>query len=336
VDAPVNVGYTASVYAAAHVTASNGGTTLANDATGSLVASAKVESNSINTASTQNASAWTGLTPTIAAGSNAAVASFNGAGRLNGTYTGSTTISVTNVATDGNAIQGATSGDVLSSSAYGLTASISGNTSTSRTDIYSAQILTGESYAGYGLTSGVGHGTTATLLGGTASASTNVAMSFDTTSASGKDNAFRSSDILTLSGIHLTGGTGFDSSKLSDQFVLQLTYNAADATGDQYIAYYDATLGAFVNAISGNSDHVLDGLNFTSGGACILGAYNASADDHLGYYGYDAATHTAWAVLDNNAVSTEYAVIPEPSTWAMFVAGLGMLAFGQRIRRKTD
>jgi hypothetical protein len=339
VDAPVNVDYTASVYAAAHVTASNGGTTLANDGTGSLVASAKVESNSINTASTQNASAWTGLTPTIAAGSNAAVASFNSTGRLNGTYTGSTTISVTNVATDGSAIQGSASGDVLTSSNYGIIASITGNKSTSRTNTYSAQILSGGSYAGYGLTSGVGNATTATLLGGTASASTNVTMSFDTSLASGKDSANRSSDILTLSGIQATGGTGFHGSTLTDKFVLEITYNPATTTGLQYIALYDSTLGEWVNAISGNSDHVLDGLSFTSGGTGIgtfvTGTYNASVDNVLGYYGYDAATNTAWAVLDNSAPSLEYAVVPEPGTWAMLVGGFGMLVGMQRMRRRA-
>jgi len=339
VDAPVSVGYKAAVYDATHVTTSLDGTTLANSGSGNLVASAKVELNQINTSSTQNTSAWTVYTPTIASGSSATVASFNGTGRLNGTYTGSTSIKVTNVATDGSAIQGATSGDVYTNPNYAITASISGNTSHSRTDIYSADILSGQGYAGYSLTSAVGHGTEATLLTGTemASAATTVNMSFDTTSAHTVTNGFHHSDILTLTGLNAEGtGTGFHGSKLSDQFVLQLTYDPATPAGDQYIAYYDSVLGRFVNAISGNST-LAGGYGLINGSLLLFQgdtAYNASVDNVIGYYGYDTTNHTAWAVLDHSGA--EFTVVPEPQTWAMLVGGLGMLLGCQRIRSRKN
>ena len=41
---------------------------------------------------------------------------------------------------------------------------------------------------------------------------------------------------------------------------------------------------------------------------------------------------TVWAVVDHNGA---YAVIPEPTTWAMFLGGLGMLGFAQRLRRRA-
>ena len=168
----------------------------------------------------------------------------------------------------------------------------------------------------------------------TARATTTVNMSFDTASANTVINAFYHSDVLTLGGFNAEEvGTGFDGSKLSDQFVLQMTYNKDIYTGEQYIAYYDSVSHRFVNAISGNS--VGGGADYLMGGTgnYIAGAYT-SADDILGYYGYDSSTGTAWAVLDHS--DAEFTVVPEPSTWAMMVGGLGILLFTQRNRRRSN
>lgn len=97
------------------------------------------------------------------------------------------------------------------------------------------------------------------------------------------------SDILTLNGINAV-----------DQFVLQMTYDPTAPTGEEYLAHYDMVLGKFVNAISGNSDHVTDSANYLSGGTGIghfVDSAYTSEDDILGYYGYDAVNNTVWAVL---------------------------------------
>ena len=241
-----SVNVTANIYNAATVTPSGNGQTLTNNGAGTLVASAKIQTNTINAASTQNASSWTASSGTIAAGNTGTVETLSPTLLLNGTYHGTANLVVGNVAKDGSAISGATTGDVLNNASYAFSGVVSGNTSTGRGNIYSAQILSGSSYAGYSLGASPGISThlatgpaanmttQATLSYGTASAVANVNMSFDNTPAAGAgtDNSFRTSDILTLTGIHSVGTSG--AVTLTDKYVLQLSYDNTVPTAGVY------------------------------------------------------------------------------------------------------
>jgi len=118
------------------------------------------------------------------------------------------------------------------------------------------------------------------------------------------------SEVLTLD-----GNTG-------ETFVLQMTYDSALAAslgGEITLTYYDS--GSWVNAVLGNIGGT---ANF------VAGAYDSSLFT-LGNYGFDAATNTAWAVLNHNS-QFAVAAIPEPSTYALL--GLGLLATLLRRRRR--
>ena len=340
----VNATYTATVFQAASL---SGSATAATQTTASNL-------NLTNAASTDSGGQRAGVTVTgltvansaTGRSSNFATPSLSGTPAVGTTTNAVSTATVGTVAMQSKRLNGSYSETVTAAAQYTdttlrsqgtvadqsftVTASISGNTSTSRTDTYSADILSNQSYNGYGLTSGVSGGktgpTVATLLGGTASADTTVSMSFSSTlGETGTDLPNRQSDILTLSGINV-----------SDTFVLQMSYDPNAVAGDKYIVYFDTILKRFVNAISHNSDPAT--ADFLNGGQGIghfeLGDYNSSYT--LGYYGYNDTTKTAWAVLDHAAAGAEFAVVPEPSTWAMMVGGLGVLGFVQRLRRRSN
>ena len=365
-----------SVYDAASPSYSGTGTgtyTLNNASDpGGLRSNLIVTSATLNSGVTQNG--WTtALSGTITPGSGQTAASFNSGSKLNGTYSGQLVVSAEN----DQSISGAGTNDVLSSATESLSVSVSGNTSTGRGNISTADVLGGMAYgsttasstptshngtsSGYGLaidpsiaqftnTGGTGINTTATLIGGTSSARTNVNMSFDTTSANGVTNAFRTSDILTLSGLNgnlANGGTVVTPKVvITDIFVLQLTYNTT-SNGVEYIAWNNGT--QFVNAIDGND---IGGINGNAPSPFGAGALNESYADYLasspgalgnqlGAFGYYDGV--AWAVLDHiglsngssiNAGTNECAVIPEPGTWGMILGGFGMLIGIQKLRRR--
>jgi hypothetical protein len=339
---PVNV--TANVYNVAAVTSGDNGLTLSNVGTGNLVASAKIQTNTINAGSTQDSGAWTASSGTIAAGNTGTVESLSTGALLNGTYHGTADLVVGNVATDGSAIAGASTGDVLNNAAYAFSAVVSGNKSNGRGNIFSAQILSGSSYAGYSLSSSVaasthvntggvvGQTTMATLSYGTASATATVNMSFDSAPVSGADNAFRTSDILTLTGINPVGTLG--SVTLTDRYVLQLSYDTA-ASGLEYIGQNTPT-SSWVNAVTLNSTTTGDQLFANESYATYLATTAGGDTPALGAYGYNNGV--AWAVLDHTTDGTisEFAVIPEPSSYAMIFSGFGMLIAFRRLRRRSE
>ena len=158
-------------------------------------------------------------------------------------------------------------------------------------------------------------GTTATILAGTNSGGSGQIVSMAwRTRTTGADTSF-ASDVLNLSGMAL-GDTG-----QTAPFVLQMSYDAgrfgnASAEGlaadDEMIAleWLDPNDGMWENAINGNFG--------TNQGGFQLGAWRPG-DMTLGDWGVNTANHTVWAVLNHNS---EFAVVPEPSTIALLVAGV--------------
>ncbi len=292
-----------------------------------LRAAADVTSVSLNT----NVTGFTAANAPglVASNATAAIASFDSSDKLNGTYHATANIGATSTTASGGAIGGVTTGDAGTS--VSLSAVVSGNTGAAGVTKV-AGIVAGGSFAGYNLTSsGLAYNTTVALLGGSSTVDTTLSVTFNTaTNLAINDSVNRVADIVSISGVHQTGLKGYDNSTLTDLFVVQLSYSIEE-TGEVYVAYYDTTLGEFVSAVSGNSN---GGASLLEGGSgsYYVGTWNSAYS--LGSYGYDPTTHTAWAVVDHNSDYTVLTVVPEPSTWAMLVGGVGMLAFGQRLRRR--
>ena len=153
---------------------------------------------------------------------------------------------------------------------------------------------------------------TANILAGTATGTSRITAAFEASSLALND-AMRISDVITLSGVPLIGGSA------TDTFTLQLS-----ATGvggfvslKPFIAWLDGN-NTWSNAVTGNTGGT---ANFVSG------AWNASYG--LGTYGLDAANNTVWAVLNHNSAFT---IVPEPSTIALVGIGLGSLLALRRQR----
>lgn len=156
--------------------------------------------------------------------------------------------------------------------------------------------------------------TTATLLDGTTSAVATLQSSFAATSGALNDT-IRLSNVFTLSGVPVvnmpTGQT--------DTFVLQLTVSTV--TGSSFLGWLDTNTNTWVNAVAGN----IGGTAFFAGD----GAYDPLTDFHLGTYGVDTVNHTVWAVVDHNS---DFAAVPEPATWGLFIGAVCFMLFLRRRR----
>ena len=294
-------------------------------------AAADVSNISLSTSATGFTKGATGL---VASDATHGIASFDTSDKLNGTYKVTASITATSKTASGGVITGASANDAGMSN-VALSEVVGGKTAGAGVTKV-AGIAASATYGGYNMTSTMDHGTKAELLGGTATADATVSMTFNTAEAlSITDNASRVSDIVSISGMHQTGGTGFAGATLTDTFVLQLSYTGSDPA---YLAWWDGS--AFVNAIAGNS--TVEGGSGITGFGLGFGNYHANASytsgdySALGNYGYDASSHVAWAVVDHNSDFAAISAVPEPSTWAMLVGGFGMLAFGQRLRRRSN
>jgi hypothetical protein len=188
----------------------------------------------------------------------------------------------------------------------------------------SGNFVVGGSYATLAPSTATGgFGTTAKLLGGTASDSKTVTLAY-----TGTTQAINiASDVLTLSG------------NAGDTFVLSLSYNvaAANALGGESamrLLWLNPATNQWVNAVLGNTG----GTPFFAG----YGAYDPATDFHLGYYGVDTATDTVWAVVNHNsdfgAANPDNAPqdVPEPSTCEILAMGGAALLFLMCRRKQTQ
>ena len=183
-------------------------------------------------------------------------------------------------------------------------------------------VSSGSSFSGITLTntSALGHGTTASVIGGTATADRNVGLAMTVPTGSGKVIG----DSVNLSGFGSTSG------QPTDTFVLQMSFDpsaALAAYGDltgMRLMWFDTSLGDWTLATDGN---------FGGTPMFFAGAYDPAVDNHLGYYGVDLATDTVWAVLNHNSEFAVGWVVPEPSSWVPLLGGLGMLLGFQRWKK---
>ena len=154
-----------------------------------------------------------------------------------------------------------------------------------------------------------GTNTTAKILGGTNTGSlATLTMKFANTSGATND-VIRLSDVFTLSGVTNVGGNQ------TNLFVLEL--NSSTVTSTSFIGWLSS--GSWVNAVSGNV-----------GGTPTF--YQAAySGQGLGSYGVDVSNHNVWAVLDHNS---DFAVVPEPTTWALLAFSLTTVMVLRRRRQE--
>lgn len=149
----------------------------------------------------------------------------------------------------------------------------------------SSPIAAGGKYAGYSVVRDFGNNdrnTDVQFLGGTASTSTTLAVSFSSAPTTATNLI---SDIVNISGTN------------SDRYVLQLSYNPSLVTNGALspVLAWKMANGSWVAAYLGDQG--------SSAGTEINGAYVAGSGAPVGTYGIDTAAHTVWAVLNYSGSS---------------------------------
>ncbi len=192
--------------------------------------------------------------------------------------------------------------------------------------------------------------TFAMILAGNNSTTTQIGMAWRPRAANELPGSTLASLPLFSDVVNLTGVTGGAASP----FTLEMSYdptqlpNPADATnGFLYLGYYDSTNSVWQNAVAvtgnkGTNGTTVAGGNTTTGPDAVadfIGSWaqfeagpgnGLTLSQVLGSYGVDTVNDTAWAVVDHDA---EFAVVPEPGTLALLLAGVAALGIAYRRRK---
>ncbi len=250
----------------------------------------------------------------------------NGAGLLtlsgSNSYSGGTTINSGTVSAGSNYAMGA-SAVVVNGGVYLIQTGVtSTNSVTVASGTFAQSFAAASSLANaVNATSNVSGGvdTNAQVLAGTTAAATTLQTSFSATSTATNDQ-YRRSDVYSFH------GTG------TDIFTLQLSFTST--APDSYLGWLNGN-SQWVNAIDGNTGNnaslAQQGYNGTF--ADFQLAYGTDLSLYMGAWGYTVSgtTTTTWAVLNHNS---DFAVIPEPSSWLLLGVGLfAVLIFRRRAAR---
>lgn len=205
----------------------------------------------------------------------------------------------------------------VSSGAGAITNAIVFNNASSS---YVLERASGQSLAVYASSSDLvgGTDTAASILAGTAGAARTLTTSFDTIAVASNDSD-RMSDVFRLSGT------------ATDLFVLQLDLSSP-LESSAYLAWLDG--GSWVNAVNGNTGNnaSLAQQGYQGSFSAFQTTYGSTLSSYVGAYGVDTTSGSAWAVLNHNS---DFALVPEPSTWALLALGFGVLALRARSRRRA-
>jgi fibronectin-binding autotransporter adhesin len=129
-------------------------------------------------------------------------------------------------------------------------------------------------------------------------------------------------------GVRISDVFSLENMESGKMFTLQLSLD--DINSGDYLGWYDTSTNTWTNAVLGNSNSGTMGLSGFQGD----GAYNAGTDFVLGYWGYDSASNTVWAVVDHNSEFI-VATVPEPGTTLLIGLGLGGVLLARRRRRAS-
>ncbi|XHR31096.1 MAG: beta strand repeat-containing protein [Chthoniobacteraceae bacterium] len=271
---------------------------------------------------------------TVHAGATASAAAFNGNITDNGSITGGLAVRGEKVLSGSGSVSGAVTvnGGTVNGSGLSLGATVLNGSST---------------LSGYNIASSVTIASGTTSLSGTTKSNSALSVSADATlNANGTIDGSATISGWLKGNSTVTGGLTMDStSTLVTEVsgaVAGISYNQVNVKGDVSLAgtldltkLSGLTLGSTITLIDNTGSGTTTGYFstiLTSGSTYSL---TSNADNTFTVSGTEyLLSYSSNADGDGQFNDVTLTVVPEASTWAMLVGGIGLLGFGQKLRRR--